>query len=124
MIADVVVAARAVALASLAGPGSAADAWSDPVDPDLDGRHLIVACYTTGYDLSMIQLLAPCESVGVNQYLQRGLIVIGSAGRAGITVGKGYVVEPAGPVYAITEPDPTRWVSAYRPPTLLTTVLP
>jgi len=120
---DVVVAAAAFEMASAAGSPSAADERCDP-EPDLDGSHLVTHCYGYGHDLTVAQLLAEFTPVDPAEYEARGLVVLNAYGRIGITVGRGYVVEPAGEVYAVTDPDPDRWVAAYQPPLLVRTVVP
>lgn len=49
---------------------------------------------------------------------QRGTIVVNGAGRCGITLGYGSVVEPCGRAYAITPPTSGRWVAGYLAPTV------
>jgi len=120
---DVSVAAVALELASATGAGAAADERCDPLDPDLDGAHLIAHCYGYGYDLTLAQLLREFTRQQAVDYQARGLVLVNAAGRAGIAVGRGYVVEPAGGEYALTDPDPARWVAAYAPPLLIRSVV-
>jgi len=120
MILDLVVASLAFDLASAAGPGDTADLMCTP-DPELDGAHLIVHCYAVKTGTRLDQLLTRCTRLAQVPVNSRGVIVLNRAGRAGITVGRGYVVEPAGGIYALTLPEPTRWVAAYAPPTLVQT---
>jgi len=119
---DVVVAAAALAMASSAGAGAAADERCDLDDPELDGSHIVTHCFGYGHDIALADLLLDFAPVSPAEYLSRGLVVVNAAGRAGVTVGKGFVVEPAGDIYALTEPDASRWVAAYQPPLLVRTV--
>jgi hypothetical protein len=116
---DIRVSAEALRMAYATGSGAAADERSDLLDPDLDGSHIIAHCFGYGYDLTLGQLLAQFAPVAVAEFVNRGLVVVNAAGRAGVTVGWGYVIEPAGGVYALTSPEPERWVAAYQPPRLV-----
>ncbi len=123
MILDITIPSAAQALAELAGPGVGADLAADQYGN----------AGFTGAELGQLLLGFPARTVAalqqsatpitVSEALEwRGALVVTPSGRAGVTLGAGLVLEPAGRRWALITDQATRYTWAGLMPTVTYTI--
>lgn len=123
MILDITIPTAGIALAELAGPG---------VGADLAAGQYGNAGFT-GAELGQLLLGSPARTIAalqqsatpipVTEALEwRGALVVTPTGRAGVTLGAGLVLEPAGRRWALITDQPGRYTWAGLLPTVTYTI--
>lgn len=119
---DILAAVAGLGAAAGVGPGDSADTACARHADAFDGRQLVQSLLQLPTAPTVAALVATLTPVPVDLALSgRGFVVRTAAGRLGVTVGYGRVVEPAGRQYALTQSDPSRFTDAWAAPTVVYT---
>lgn len=120
---DILTAASGLAAVAGTGTGTAADDACAASAAPFQGYRMAAQVLGMATPQTGAELTAGLTQVPVLIALYgRGYILLNRAGRYGVSIGYGRVVEPAGRQYAMTVSDPDRWVAGWAPPTVRRTL--
>lgn len=116
MTLDITVVAQAMKWVSSTTTSRGAVAQSSGITDTFTGDELAVRLFGVGYLAGAVPLDLP------SALAMRGAVVVNSAGRVGVAVGGGKVIEACGRSYALTTTNPTWWATGWLPTSVVKTI--